>query len=225
MSPINKICRNILIFLVCVILSSCDSFFYSKGTIIDHNTLQPITNALISIKDIDTVYTDSLGKYKIQKPVFGIWTDFEILIEKNGYVPEYVNFNYSSYNKDSTLIKLQSTNKDFSPVLSKKSVAFSYNLDKFGIALFNVITLLIIAAYPNLKRKYLWVIGILFFNITFYLLYLDLSLVKFRLINGPIYFTQYWTNPFTIKIVIPIVALLFWILVIFKRSWIEKESN
>lgn len=211
--------------LLLLILSSCDTVFDSRGVIIDSATAKPVDHARIIVKGFDTIYSDSAGKFKIQKIISGVWTQREIMIEKNGYIPKYVNFNNDMYDHDSAVIKLQPAKEAFKPVLPRKAVKFMYWFNKIVLSLFNVFTLIFIIFKKGIRKKYLWIIGVLFLNFTFYFLYLDLSLSRFRPINGPIYLTNYWMYPYSVKIVIPVITIAFWILYFFKRNWIMKKDK
>jgi hypothetical protein len=72
-----------LVILV-TLMVSCDTGFHSEGLVIDKSTRLPIDSVKIYVKNIDTVYTDSFGKYKIDTTIHGYAGDLEILLAKKG---------------------------------------------------------------------------------------------------------------------------------------------
>lgn len=202
--------RIICILLTLITLNSCDSYFFSKGEIIDSKTQFPVDSAKISIKGWDPIYTDSKGRFEISKPYFGTWTDFEILIEKDNYIPKYLNITKDGLGKDSVLIELRPTIDQFNSSFTSKSVKTFYLINLLGISLINFLTLIFIIRNKKIRSRIYWIIGILCVNLTFSYLYLDFSLLDYEILNFPIFLTHYKLYPFTIKIVIPIVTMIFW---------------
>jgi len=215
--------QTLLLLIIPMLLCSCDYVFHSEGIIMNKETLNPIDSAIIFIKDIDSVYSDSSGRFKIDKIMSGTGTDFEILVEKKGYLPVYLNYSERS-DSNNTLIKMQSTDKEFKPFFPRKLVRFSYYTNMVVWSIFNVFTMIFILSNKNLRKRFLWIIGILIFNLTFYFLFLDGTISKFSIINGPFYLTHYWMHPYSIKVGFPIVSILFWVFYKIKPELIKRQN-
>jgi hypothetical protein len=204
------------------ILSSYDPpHYYLKGVVVDKITLAPIDSTLISVREYSSQYTDSLGGFTIEQ--MGGGSEFEVLFEKKGYEPKFYNFSNRSFDSDSTTIKLQPTNKIYKPALSQNQHRFINTLIKIAFSLLNVFTLIFILVNDKIRWRYLWITAILFINLIFNLLYLDYSLLSYEIIHSPFFLTGYWNNPYSLKIAIPIIAIVFWFLYLTK-SPLTKED-
>lgn len=205
------------------ILSSYDPpHFYVKGVVIDQLSLVPIDSASVSVREYAVLYTDSLGGFIIEQ--MGGGSDFELLVEKKGYEPKYLNFSIGNHNSDSTTIQLQPTNKVYKPALSRNQLRFINSLVKIVFSLLNVFTLIFIFINSGIRWQYIWISGILFINLVFNLLYLDFNLISYEIIHAPFFLTGYWNNPYSIKIAVPIISIVFWILYFTKRNLIKEYT-
>lgn len=212
----------LLTFLV-LFLSSCDTFFHANGIVVDDETSKPIANAKIQVKGKTVFFTDSLGQYKIDRSFLGVAIKVELLVEKPGYIPVYIDCSKKSFVYNQEIIKMKRTSTSFVPKIPQSTVRTMYWFNLIVLSLFNFLTLLFVLFYRRLINKFLWVIAILLLNVTIHLLYLDGSIVDFSLINGPVYLAHYWTYPYTVKIILPIASIIFWIMFIFSRDSIIED--
>jgi hypothetical protein len=215
--------RILGLVILSFILSSYDpAHYYLKGVVVDKITLIPIDSVLISVREYSTLYTDSLGGFTIEQ--MGGGSDFEVLFERKGYEPKFLNFSNRKYDSDSTTIKLQPTNKVYNPALPRNQLRFINTLIKIAFSLLNVFTLIFIFVNDKIRWQYFWIIGILFINLIFNLLYLDFNLIGYEIIHAPFFLTGYWNNPYALKIAVPIVSLAFWIIYLTRRSLIKEDT-
>jgi len=158
--------RILGLVILSFILSSYDPpHYYLKGVVVDKITLVPIDSALISVREYSTLYTDSLGSFIIEQ--MGGGSDFEVLFERKGYEPKFYTFSKRNYDSDSTIIKLQPTNKIYNPALSQNQLRFINTLIKIVFSLFNILTLIFILISDKIRWRYLWNPGILFLYLQF----------------------------------------------------------
>ncbi len=158
--------------------------FDSRGLVIDKATRLPLDSVKINIKSIDSVFTDSIGKYNYHKMVYGYAGEFEMLLSKKGYKTKHVNFKNDKIDRQNALIemeKLEKSSKDLS--IKKEAVSKMYFVNLFVISIFNLLTLLFIIFKKRIKRKILWIAGILLFNITLFFSITDGSLSGYKLNN------------------------------------------
>jgi hypothetical protein len=214
--------RILGLVILSFILSAYDPpHFFLKGVVVDKITLRPIDSALISVREYSSQYSDSSGSFTIKQ--MGGGSDFEVLFEKKGYEPKFYNFSNRNYDSDSTTIKLQPTNTVFKPALSQNQLRFINTLIKIAFSLLNVFTLIFILINAEIRWQYIWIAGILFINLIFNLLYLDLNLISYEIIHAPFFLSGYWNNPYSVKIAVPIISIVFWILYYFRRNLIKED--
>jgi hypothetical protein len=215
--------RILGLVILSFILSSYDPpGHHLAGVVIDKNTLTPINNAQITILENNILHTDSLGCFEIMLRG-GIGSGFEIFVEKRGYQPKYINFSEAAYNPDTAVIKLQPIYKAVKPILSRNQLRFINSLIKIAFSLLNVFTLIFILINSEIRWQYVWITGILFINLIFNLLYLDFNLISYEIVHAPFFLTGYWNNPYSLKIAIPVVSIIFWILYFLRRNLIKEE--
>lgn len=215
--------RILGLVILSFILSSYDPpFTHLGGIVIDKNTLLPIDSAQITIMESYLLFTDSLGVFeKIQ--MRGIGFGLEILVEKKGYQPKFINFSKGIYNQDTAIIKLQPTDIVHNPALSQNQLRFINSLIKIAFSLLNIFTLIFILVNSQIRWQYIWITGILFINLIVNLLYFDFNLISYEIIHAPFFLEGYWNNPYSLKIAIPIVSIFFWILYFSKRNLIKED--
>jgi len=214
--------RILGLVILSFLLSSYDpAHYYLKGVVVDKTTLIPIDSVRISVREYSTLYTDSLGGFTIEQ--MGGGSEFEVLFDRKGYEPNFLNFSNRKYDSDSTTIKLQPTNKVYKPALSQNQLRFINTLIKIAFSLLNVLTLIFIFVNDKIHLRYVWILGILFLNLIFNLLYMDYSLLSYEIIHAPFFLEGYWNNPYSLKIAVPIVSLAFWIIYLTKRSLIKED--
>lgn len=215
--------RILGLVILSFILSSYDPpRYHIGGTIVDQTTSIPIDSALLSLRERTWLYSDSLGKFEFTE--MGGGSDFEMLIERKGYEPKYIEFSVKNNDLENTVIKLQPTNKVYKPALSQNQLRFINTLIKIVFSLLNVFTLIFIFVNDKIRLRYLWISGILFLNLIFNLLYLDYSLLSYEIIHAPFFLTGYWNSPYALKIAVPIVSFAFWILYFSKRNLIKEYT-
>jgi hypothetical protein len=214
---------KILLLLVSVfLLSACDTFFHANGVVVDDQTSKPIPNAEIHVKNKFRFQTDSVGAFQIDRPFLGVAVNVELLVEKEGYVPVFVDCGKKSFNHQFETIRMKRTQTPFKPRFQQRMVRIMYWFDLIVLSLFNLFTLGFVLFNRNLINKFVWILAILLLNTTIHLLYLDGSIVHFSLLNGPVYLRHYWTFPYTLKLVLPIGSIFFWIMYVFSRDSVTE---
>lgn len=189
-------------------LSSCHKGYDVKGRVTDRLTGEPIGQAEVFLKTIDTVMTDSSGAFEFDKYLSGghAFSDVEILIEKEGFKSKYVNISKTRNTGEAGFSLDQGENRNrFSPVGVK--LFYVINL---GLSLLNLLTIMFIL-FKHIRYKFLWIFGIIVINCVFRIIYVDGS-VTFDFFHGPFFLLHYTYYPFTIKMVLPIVTICFWLL-------------
>ena len=216
----------VIIFIV-TFMVSCDTGFHSEGLVINKSTQLPIDSVKIHIKDLDSIYTDSVGKYRIDTMIYGYAGYLEILLVKEGYQTKHVNFKNDRVIQDNAIIEMEMLNgstQEFS--LPKKTISLMYYFNLYIISLVNVLTLLFLIFRKGIPWKYFWILGVLLFNLILFISFTDGSVSDFSILNGPVYLTHYWIYPYSVKIVLPLTSIMFWILYLAKHKIafkIEKE--
>lgn len=215
--------RILGLVILSFILSSYDPpRYHIGGTIVDQITSIPIDSALLSVRESTWLYSDSLGKFEFAE--MGGGSDFELLIERKGYEPKYIEFSVKNNDLENKLIKLQPTNKVYNPAISQNQLRFINTLIKIAFSLLNVFTLIFILINSEIRWQYIWIIGILFINLIFNLLYLDFNLISYEIVHAPFFLEGYWNNPYSLKIAVPIISIAFWILYFSNRNLIKEDT-
>jgi hypothetical protein len=210
------------LIILSFILSSYDpARVHLQGVIIDKNTSAAIDSAKISIRESTSLFADSLGSFNIVQ----LFSGFEILVEKKGYQPKYINFSKEKYDMDNIIIMLQPTTKENKSSLSQNELRFLNTLIKIIFSLFNAFTLIFILFKSKIRLKFLWVSGIILINPAFRFLHSDYSLLDYEILNGPFYLFNYWNYPYSLIIAIPAISIIFWIIYLVKRNWIQEQSQ
>ncbi len=216
--------RILGLVILSFILSSYDPpGNHLAGVVVDKNTLVPIDSAQITVLETYVLQTDSLGGFEIMWRG-GIGSGFEIFVEGKGYQPKFINFSEGVYNQDSAVIKLQPIKKIYKPSLSQDQLRFANSLIKIVFSLLNIFTLLFILVKSGIRWRYLWITGILFINLILNLLYTNFSLISYEIIHAPFFLYGYWNNPYSLKIAVPIISIIFWILYLSKINLIKEDS-
>jgi hypothetical protein len=209
--------------VICVLMSSCDTGVSFNGQVVDKNTHQPIAGVRINVKDRDTTFTDSLGKYTYSRMMYGLFGDTEILLEKEGYKTKHLNLSTGKAQRKDAVIELQKSDATTANSIDRKYVKTMFYFNKYFLSLLNVLTLLFIAINKKIKYRVAWIAGILLLNLTFFFSFTDFSLIKYHILNGPIYLTHFKMYPYSLKFVIPIATILFWVLYLVKKEWIMEK--
>jgi hypothetical protein len=218
--------RLLGLFIILILVVSCDTGFNSKGLVIDKSTQLPIDNVKIDIKGKGTTYTDSLGYYKIDTMIYGYAGNLEILLNKDGYKTKHVNFKTDKIEMNNALIELEKLGKSTVHFcIEKKRISQLYYFNMYFISLFNLLTLLFLLFKKKIRGKILWILGVILFNLTILISFTDCSISDFKLINSPIPLTHYWIHPYSIKIVIPVFAIIFWGIYLIKKKALFKNEN
>lgn len=78
--------------LIAGLLSGCEGYRHADGTVLDHDTAQPLDSVLCRTAS-DEMYTDSLGNFEVQGP-FGSCVsgcpDIEVTFSRPGYQPQTI---------------------------------------------------------------------------------------------------------------------------------------
>jgi len=64
--------RLVISAFLLLFLFSCDTPFNSKGFVIDKSTGLPVDGVKIFIKGLDSLITDTTGKYVIDTMIYGV---------------------------------------------------------------------------------------------------------------------------------------------------------
>lgn len=202
----------LLLIMMFLLLMSCDTGFHSKGVIIEKVTQLPIDSVKINIKGLGLTYSDSLGHYEIDTVINKNAGALELLLEKEGYVTRHITFDKTGIKRDSAVIALERTaNSTGSYCINSKYVAWMFYFNKYVLSLINILTLLFLIIKKKIKWRLAWIIGVLLCSFTLFISYTDCSIVKFYVLNGPIYLTHFWVHPYSVKIVMPIATIAFWV--------------
>ncbi len=213
----------VLLLLIFFLLISCDTGFHSKGVVIDKATQLPIDSVKVNIKGLGFTYSDSLGRYEVDTVIKRYAGALELLLEKEGYAVRHITFNSSDMKKDSALIVLEkAANRSGDYCVNRKYVSWMFYFNKYVLSLINILTLLFVVIKKRIKWRVVWIIGVLLFNVTLFVSFTDCSIVKLYFLNGPVYLTHFGLNPYSVKIVVPVVTIVFWI--IYGRHIGNKEK-
>ena len=208
---------------ICVCFISCDSGISFNGKVVDKNTHQPISGVRISIKDRDTTFTDSIGKHKYGKMFYGSFGDNEILLEKDGYQAKHLNISKQRQQQFNAVVELEKSKGTAVYSIDRKYLKAMFYFNKYVLSLLNVLTLIFVSLKKKIEYRSVWIIGILLLNLTLFYSFTDFSLVKYHILNGPVYLTHYLVHPYSLKIVIPVATILFWVIYLIKREWIINK--
>lgn len=218
--------NTVILIIILVLAVSCDTKFYAEGSVVDKATKLPLEYVAISVKNLDTIYTNSQGQFHIDTFIHRYTGDFEILLEKEGYKSRHVNFKESQMKQKELFFEMEKLQESgTSTSLSERRVSQMYYFNKYFLSAFNVFTIVFILFRGNLKWRFLWIAGILIFNLTLFLSIADASLSDYKLLNGPVYLMHYSFFPFSVKIVLPVTTFLFWSLWVFKRKCIVRPMK
>lgn len=215
----------LFLFLPLVLLSSCDTFFHANGTVVDAVSMEPIPNARIQVKGLQYFYTDSLGHYQIDRSFLGMSLKVELMIEKPGYMPLYIDCNNKSFRHQKAVLRMEVLQKPFVPAIPQVWVRRFYWFNLIVISLFNLVTLVFILFRRHMLNRFAWVMALLLLNVSVDLLYTNALPLNLSLLHGPFYLAHYWTHPYTVKIALPVVSLLFWYLFRNHREKIEQVQD
>jgi len=214
-----------LVFLILVLIS-CDTGFYSNGLVIDKMTQLPIDSVTINIKNLDSVFTDSIGNYKIDTMIYGYAGECEILLSKHGYKTKHVNFKKYKIEKHNAIIEMEMLENSIEEsCIDLKRVSQMYFFNKYFISLINILTLLFLILKKRVKWRILWILGVLILNFTIFISFVDCNMIDFKLINSPVFLTHYWLYPFSLKIVIPFVSICFWSIYLIRKEVLFKPKK
>lgn len=210
-----------LVFLSFLLSSYDPPHIHIQGVVLDKNTLHPIDSALISDGESILLYSDKSGNFLTDQ--LGFFSNQKILFQKKGYVPIFIDFSNIIYEQQKTTIKLQPTTRDVSPQLSQNALRLINTLIKIIFSFLNILTLIILFINDEIRWRYLWITGIIFLNLIFNLFYVDFRLLSYEIIHAPIFLSGYSNSPYSLKVSIPIVSIIFWLLYLLKREFIIED--
>lgn len=208
------------IAILLVILTSCDRAFTMSGQVISEPDGRPVANARILTSEQVTVYTDSLGRFRVDRFGPGQKSDKpEVLVVKEGYETKYFDL---SRVEDIHRLTLQIEPSD-RPFVTRYDPSLVKTFYRINLIVGNSIVLitLIFILFKKVRYKWGWLVLILLLNFTVRINYIDGSfdLDAFHL---PFYFKHDSFYPFTIKIPILLSTLAFWAFYFFRRDRIRK---
>lgn len=198
----------ISLVLLLFLLTSCDGVFMMSGHVTNENG-EPLENVKIVTSENATIYSDSLGYFKLNLFGPGSRSDkLEALVSKEGYETTYFDL---SKEKDihKLALKIKESDDKLSATYSKSLVRWFYYINLTVVNLLVLFTIFFVL-YKKVKYKWIWILLILIVHIT----------LRINNINGlwsvdigglPFYAKHYVFYPFTIKIACPIAIILFWI--------------
>jgi hypothetical protein len=199
---------------------SCDTLFYSKGVVIDKSTGKPVDSVRISIRNLDTCFTDSLGRYEIRKFIAGGVGDFEILLEKDGFKPKHVNFNADKVNPLDAVIELTQSEGKPKMAINRVWVKRVFRMNNYFFPLLTLFTFLFVALKKKIRRKLLWIAAVLILNLYLQISITDLSIKDIGLHFG--LFPFFW-HPYSVGLLLPFGTLLFWGFYFFRNNLVVKN--
>ena len=220
--------KYILIFLIAILLTSCEGVVEGNGVIISSADKKPIDSVCVFWTNGHMKsYTDSLGKFEIGSFCGCVpdCPDLELLFYKKGYETKYVNFSKENYGyKDTEIILLTPTNEISRTIVKTTFEQFLKYFNLIFVSLFNVFTLIVVCRtkFSLLANKVLWTILILFFSTTlkynYYSGEIDLSLFSFfvQLTVMKIYYIGWYLY------FLPTPALIFWTYHFYKKKTGKK---
>ncbi|MCK3685931.1 carboxypeptidase-like regulatory domain-containing protein [Maribellus sp. YY47] len=212
--------------LALLLLTSCDTLFSSKGKVIDKDTHEPLSGVTVNFKNIDSVYTDTAGYYTFHKVLFGYTGSLEMLLSKEGYKSRHISFRSGKADPQNMLIEMERRETTQSDrVFEPRWVSMMYYINMYVISLLNVLTLLFVIFKKGIKRKALWICAIVLLNPTFFLSVTNGNISQFLPLNGPVFLAHFATYPFSLKIVLPLGTLLFWVLYVWLRNKLIREKS
>ena len=101
--------KMIAIVLTSIMCTSCDTFLYLSGTVVDSANKLPIDSVRIYVgkQKENWAYTDSLGRFKISQMAVGGFFGYpgiNISLEKKGY--KTLKKKYANWNEKPVVINL-----------------------------------------------------------------------------------------------------------------------
>lgn len=213
--------RKFIIFTAIVLIgmTSCDRVFVMSGKVISDADGKMITNAEIITSEHDTIYSDSLGNFRMSLFGPGSQSDkLEVLVSKEGYETKYFDLSKDIDIHDITL-KLMPYN---TPLITKYSswfVVLFYYIDLIVVNFIVFLTLSFIL-FKKIRYKWFWIILILLANFTLRINYINGN-IDVDFFQFPFYFKHYSFYPFTIKIPLLFSTIVFWSIYFINRNRIR----
>ena len=207
------------------LLASCESTYRTGGMVTDSETGMALSGALVNYKNLDSTYTDASGRFRLEKSARGVILsgDVELVVEKKGYVPRYLRMARETAQATDVIVKLTpSVNGNGSARFSQQWVKRMFGFNLYVISFLNLFTLAFILFRP-IRWKWFWILSVFTLNSVLSSCYVD-GVTTFEIFHLPFFLANYASHPFTIRWVIPLATLLFWILFFKKPEWIRKAS-
>ena len=211
----------IITAIVLIVLSSCDRTYIVSGKVINDVDGQMITNAKIITSERLTIYSDSLGKFRLNLFGPGSQSDkLEVLVIKEGYETKY--FDLSKYEDVHNItLELKPYNTPFITKypLSFVTTAYYVNLTIINLIVFFTLCFILL---KKVKYRWLWIALILLVNLTLRVNYIN-GYIDVDFFHFPFYFKHYSFFPFTFKIPILFSTIAFWSIYFIDRNRIIKN--
>lgn len=212
------------IFTFCLLLTSCDRSFLISGEVLDQSDGKPISNAKVFSSEMKATYTDSLGKFIINRFGPGSMSDKkELLVEKQGYKSKYIDLSSYHSNLQDIKIRLITANQVQKDCFNRSYVFKFYIFNLIFTNLLAIFTLGFIII-KKVKFRWYWVLLILCINIVLKLNWFN-GTWDIDIVELPFFLKDYIYYYFTIKIVIPLSIIVFWILFFTKKDAILQRKE
>lgn len=209
------ICLSIFMLLTL----SCDRTFTMAGRVADEATNTPIEDVEIVTSEYETIYSDALGNFKLNRFGPGSASDkLEVLLSKDGYETKFFDL---SNQQD-----LQNINLSIKPSNETQNVRYSQTYVKLlywiNLIFINMIVLftLLFVLFSKVRYKWIWIVLFLLVNFTLRINYIN-GAIDFSYFLSPFYLKHYLYYPFTIKIAFPLSVIVFWIVYITNKNRIK----
>ena len=202
----------ILIFSF-TLLSSCEGVIRGKGKIISAHDNSSLDSVKISYFST-VVYSDKNGNFNIEE--FGgcvpSCPDLEVLLTKRGYETKYVNLTKESAKglaSADLIIELIPTSKNITDISHSKWKSVFYYLS-VSTVIVSFLTLIILL-FINFKRKFIWMLIIIFVTILIQYNYLSRNTSIHALRPSIFVFFEFAFEPTWYRCNLPIGLIAFWI--------------
>ncbi|WP_149239573.1 carboxypeptidase-like regulatory domain-containing protein [Dyadobacter sp. 32] len=215
MKSLTSIFQYLSLLFLC---ASCHYNMSGEGRVIDAGSRKPLSDVKISVLKIDSLRTDAEGKFRFDVLLLTPVTRV-ILLNKDGYEPKL----YKVERYKNNLVEMKPVKGSFESAFPSEWVSIFYNINKFFISGINILTIAFILVNKRIKWRFASVLATVLFNITFGLSYLDGALLEWQIIGSPIHIAHHWTYPFTIMCMLPMGAILFWIL--YFKNFLNKQQS
>jgi hypothetical protein len=218
----EKIAFAFLLFFILCMITGCHKKYEVTGRVLDGRTGEALSGATVYLKNIDSTRTDSDGQFFFDHYLAGgyAFTDVEIVIRKTGYQSRHVKFaNDHNGNRGKFSIYMTPSAVDHD-VMPARYVRLSYCFNLL-ISAVNILTIFFLFLF-RIKWKVLWIVGVFVLNPLIIVSYIDGS-VAYHIFHAPLFLLHYKYAPFSVRVAIPIIPIIFWTL--YTTGRIRRSMN